>query len=937
MRLSKKIRLFNTVLSLFALLLNIVQPFALAAISSSFAQSAYAEDTVVESTPAPESTPTEVVEPSTTPEVTPEATTETASEVTPEESTEPEASPSITPDPSIAPDETVDESPEPSNSPDNTVDESIDTVNSSTPENSTSNDETTPPVELTANVVNSTNTSVDESFDFAATEVSSATIFTDRPDYSPTDTALISASDLLPLTTYEVKISSSDPPEISHTDSVKTDDTGLLTYSYTLDGTYRPNYLVEIFLGSSLIATTTFTDTQPNTVTICHSTSSQTNPYVVEHPAISGDVSGHDGHDGGVYPTDPWGDIIPPFTYQEWEVTGSHLGCPNGYSGVSTLHPGYCYKNNRNFDWPEDYALMVSIDDYGWVDHNYSGKNWTSEGQEIWNNGCEVPPPPTACDTPITYEKTSDFSNSEVYINFKNSDYSITVHPGTGYEVVNVWLDVENDGYGGYHLYATGPVTDFNPPGWKINKAKVEVVMPCPDTTGSLSVHKFNDKDRDGTQDAGEGNLDGIVMKLYEGDSCTGNFVTQCTTNGSGNCSLGDQTSGNYSVEETLPTGWNNSTPVCQNVSLNSGDDKTLNFGNYELTGFFKIYKFDDLNADGLRQVGDGELYLRDWTINVTGPDGYNESANTNNTGSWYAMFSKLDYGTYTFSEVQQNGWVETIPSSGRNYTCVISSVNSQCTGYVSNFKLGEISGTKFNDLNGDGDRDAGEPGLAGWTIELDTNADDSVDDTTLTDADGKYEFSGLAYGTYRVREQGQTGWTQTTTNPSDLLIESGSYYPDIDFGNQQGPVTVVAKKVVCDSEEYLPNWGNHGAVIGETTAADYVAAHSEHCRLENQWQFQWAPSGGDYGSFQTDTSLLGDPWITFTAASPAVIDYSDITNNRIEMREVESYGPMVPFSNDPGNVGSSVSSEFYCQGDVYNYDNWEWINNPELKGIFSW
>ncbi len=78
-------------------------------------------------------------------------------------------------------------------------------------------------------------------------------------------------------------------------------------------------------------------------VTICHSTSSQSNPYNVQNPAKTADVSGHDGHDGVVwYPgiTVAWGDIIPPFAY---------------------------------------------------IGGTYSGQNWTTEGQAIFNNGCNIP------------------------------------------------------------------------------------------------------------------------------------------------------------------------------------------------------------------------------------------------------------------------------------------------------------------------------------------------------------------------------------------------------------------------------------------------------------------------------------------------------------------------------------------------------------------
>jgi hypothetical protein len=87
------------------------------------------------------------------------------------------------------------------------------------------------------------------------------------------------------------------------------------------------------------------------------------------------------------------------------------------------------------------------------------------------------------------------------------------------------------------------------------------------------------------------------------------------------------------------------------------------------------------------------------------------------------------------------------------------------------------IQGQKWNDLDGDGAKDAGEPGLAGWTIFIDQNANrvlDAGERSTATDADGNYSFTDLTPGEYIVGEVQQAGWEQTapTTAAIDQLLD---------------------------------------------------------------------------------------------------------------------------------------------------------------------
>ena len=84
--------------------------------------------------------------------------------------------------------------------------------------------------------------------------------------------------------------------------------------------------------------------------TICHRTSSNTHPYVVNTPDKNGDVSGHAKHTGPVWSPGlkanhvKWGDIVPPFDYVSHGVT-----------------------------------------------KHFAGQNWDANGQAWFANSCRVP------------------------------------------------------------------------------------------------------------------------------------------------------------------------------------------------------------------------------------------------------------------------------------------------------------------------------------------------------------------------------------------------------------------------------------------------------------------------------------------------------------------------------------------------------------------
>jgi len=99
--------------------------------------------------------------------------------------------------------------------------------------------------------------------------------------------------------------------------------------------------------------------------------------------------------------------------------------------------------------------------------------------------------------------------------------------------------------------------------------------------------------------------------------------------------------------------------------------------------------------------------------------------------------------------------------------------------------------------------------------------------------------------------------------------------------------ITVVAHKIVCDSESDLPNWGLGGADITSTTAQNFINTHP-NCHFESNWNFQWSFPQFPYPNDQA--ALGGSGWNTFgptNANGMASVQISSLNGNQnIHARE---------------------------------------------------
>ncbi len=349
-------------------------------------------------------------------------------------------------------------------------------------------------------------------------------------------------------------------------------------------------------------------------------------------------------------------------------------------------------------------------------------------------------------------------------------------------------------------------VREVMPPGFVLTRASPPVLMFGSSstitgvdfgnfniaTTNRISGRAFNDLHVIGTEDSGDPGLPGVTLFLdANNNGVLDPGETRTTTDASGTYSFANLAAGTYRVHEVVPPGFVPTTANPAVIVVSSGRTVTgAHFGNFNIAATNRITgrAFNDLNRN--ETLDSGEPGLSGLTLfldsNDTGVlDPGETRTTTDSTGNYF--FINLATGTYRVREVVPTGFV---PTTANPVVVVVSTGNPMTGVNFGNLNIAptnRLTGRAFNDLNGNGLQDSGEPGLPGPTLFLDSSNNGMLDPgetRTTTDASGTYSFANLPGNTYRVREVIPTGWLQTTVNPADLVISSGSTRSGVTFGN---------------------------------------------------------------------------------------------------------------------------------------------------------
>ena len=139
------------------------------------------------------------------------------------------------------------------------------------------------------------------------------------------------------------------------------------------------------------------------------------------------------------------------------------------------------------------------------------------------------------------------------------------------------------------------------------------------------------------------------------------------------------------------------------------------------------------------------------------------------------------------------------------------------------------VRSSLWRDLDGDGIRDAGEPAIAGVTVNLyDQNG--TLVGSTITDANGVFVFTSYL-GAFAHIDQGlvanQEGYTIRLDNPADYL-EGGPLYGQ--YPTQTGATSSsLSNDEITDSDVVLANWSTGGGEVLWPTVTLAALAPGEH------------------------------------------------------------------------------------------------------------
>jgi hypothetical protein len=388
---------------------------------------------------------------------------------------------------------------------------------------------------------------------------------------------------------------------------------------------------------------------------------------------------------------------------------------------------------------------------------------------------------------------------------------------------------------------------------------------------GALTGTVFEDANGDGARHGGEPGLQGVAIDITD---LVGGTLT-VTTNGAGNWTANDLPRGSATVDiddTTLPAGaaqTSGTDPT--NVTVVAGQSVAAGNDGYQLRGTLTGTVFEDADGDGVRDVG--ELGLPGVSVDVTDFLANTTTWTTDANGDWTA--TQIPAGGDATVDVDEGSLPagSTLTAGADPNTVTVVAGATTPAGDDGYQLRGTLTGTVFEDTDGDGVQDAGEPGLPGVEVGVTDLLANTF--TATTDANGIWTVNG-APGLATVDVDDATlpaGATLTAgTDPTQVTIVAGATTAAGDDGYQmQG---TLAGTVFDDANGNGRQSGNEPGLAGvDVMVTDFLGNTTTWTTdVDGNWTATGIPDGGDATVDVDDTTLPAGAVLTTAGSDPNTV-----------------------------------------------------------------
>ena len=291
--------------------------------------------------------------------------------------------------------------------------------------------------------------------------------------------------------------------------------------------------------------------------------------------------------------------------------------------------------------------------------------------------------------------------------------------------------------------------------------------LPIYDTNGS------------GTREAGEPGVAGVLVQLVTASGTVAvNQATgvpiQTTTAANGTYTL-QAPNGTFTVRlQNLAGGTIQTTAAPAPVLTSSGQVlPPIDLGTFRTFNVAGAV-YDDLNGNGSRDAG--EPGLANIQVRLLTPTGAATAFTTSTDAGGAYTLAGVGPGTFRLAPVLPAGVFFTSPNGPVNLTSTSGLVlpNAGTPTTFGLFRGATVAGNVFEDLNRSGGPDSGEPGSAGWTVQV-VNGAGEVIGSAVSDGFGNYRVSTLPAGAAAVQLADRAGWLRTLSPvPLGTALTSG-------------------------------------------------------------------------------------------------------------------------------------------------------------------